>query len=108
MYAIVKSGSRQFRVTADDLITVQRVTEKEGGQVTLNQVLFVGDGASVSIGQPHVKDASVVCEVVEHKRGVKVISYRHRRREQYQRKIGHRDDLTVLRVKTIQVHGTDK
>lgn len=105
MYAVVKTGGKQYRVAANDIIEIERMPGETGEVVTLTEVLMVGDGANVSIGAPLVAGASVAGEIIEQARGDKIIVFKKRRRQNYRRKKGHRQLLTVLRVTEILTDG---
>ena len=101
MYAIVELGGRQWRVEPGSQLRVNRVAGKQGGQYVADRVLLTGDGKTTQIGQPYCEGAKVVCEVLDHRKGPKVINYKFRRRENYRRTRGHRQLLTTLLVKEI-------
>lgn len=103
MYAVIETGSRQYKVSAGDRIEVNRLDAEPGGTVTIDRVLLVSDGTKVLVGQPTVPNATVIADVLEHKRGPKVVAYKMRRREGYHRKVGHRQALTVLQIREIKV-----
>jgi len=103
MYAIVEVGGRQWRIEPGSRFEVNRLVGAVGSQHVVNRVLVASDGKTVHVGQPYCKGAKVVCEVMDHLRGPKVISYKFRRRENYRRIKGHRQPLTKLLVKDIQV-----
>ena len=103
MYAVIELGGRQWRVEPGSRLVVNRVAAKAGGQYVVNRVLLAGDGASRQIGRPYCDGAKVVCEVLDHRKGPKVINYKFRRRENYRRTRGHRQLLTTLLVKEISV-----
>ncbi|RDD61089.1 50S ribosomal protein L21 [Ferruginivarius sediminum] len=106
MFAVIKTGGKQYRVAKDDMVTVERVAEEAGSTVNLDQVLMVGaEGAAPKVGAPTVEGASVAAEIVEHTRGPKIRVFKKKRRKNYRRTAGHRQDLTVLRVTDIQVDG---
>jgi large subunit ribosomal protein L21 len=105
MYAVVRTGGKQYRVAADDLITVERLPGEEGDIVTLGEVLMLGEGAKVTVGAPFVAGAAVAGEIVEQGRGKKIIVFKKRRRQNYRRKKGHRQLLTVLKVTEILTDG---
>ncbi|HXP32297.1 MAG TPA: 50S ribosomal protein L21 [Stellaceae bacterium] len=98
MFAIIRTGGKQYRVAKDDVISVERLAGEPGSTVSLGDVLMVGDKA----GAPTVAGASVTATVVEHKRADKVLIFKKRRRHNYRRKNGHRQDLTVLRITGIE------
>jgi large subunit ribosomal protein L21 len=100
MFAVIKTGGKQYRVAADDVITVATLAGEPGGAVTFDEVLMVsGDG--VQVGAPTVAGATVAATLVEHTRGPKVIAFKKRRRKNSRRKRGHRQDLTVVRITAI-------
>ena len=103
MYAVIETGSKQYRVAPGDTIVVERLDAKAGQTVTLNRVLLVANEGKVSVGAPTVDKAAVVADVVEHKRGPKTIAFKMPRREGYHKTIGHRQEQTVLKVKEINV-----
>jgi large subunit ribosomal protein L21 len=100
MFAVIKTGGRQFRVAPDDVLEIGKIAGDVGTIVQLNEVLMVG-GATPVLGVPTVAGATVAAEVLQHKRGPKVISFKKRRRKNSRRKRGYRDELTVLRVTEI-------
>lgn len=101
MFAIIKTGGKQYKVAKDDVITVEKLELEAGATVTLNDVLMVG-GDTPKVGAPRVDGASVSAEVVEQTRGDKVLVFKKKRRQNYRRKKGHRQDLTVLKITDIQ------
>jgi large subunit ribosomal protein L21 len=102
MYAVLETGSKQYRVRAGDTLAIERLDVEAGQPVTFDRVLLVNDEGKVSVGVPTVAGASVVADVVEHKRGPKLIAFKMRRREGYHRKVGHRQELTVVQIKDIK------
>jgi large subunit ribosomal protein L21 len=100
MFAVIKTGGRQFRVAPDDVLEIGKIAGDVGTIVQLSEVLVVG-GDSPVLGMPLVAGATVAAEVLQHKRGPKVISFKKRRRKNSRRKRGYRDELTVLRVTEI-------
>ena len=103
MYAVVEVGGRQWRVEPGAQLKVNRLAVKVGGTHSLDRVLLTSDGKQTEIGRPYCQGAKVVCEVLEHSRCPKVIAYKFRRRENYRKTIGHRQNLTTLLVKDIVV-----
>jgi large subunit ribosomal protein L21 len=101
MFAVIRTGGKQYRVAKDDVITVEKLAAEPGATVELSDVLIVGEGASAKTGAPTVPGASVSATVVEQTRGDKVIIFKKRRRHNYRRKNGHRQRLTVLRIDAI-------
>ena len=105
MYAVVKTGGKQYRVAKDDIIKIERLTGEAGEIITLDDVLMVGDGDNITVGAPLVEGAAVAGEILEQGRGPKIIVFKKRRRQNYRRKKGHRQDLTVLKVTEILTGG---
>ncbi len=100
MFAVIKTGGRQYRVVPDDVLEIGKIAGDVGTIVQLGEVLLVG-GDSPVLGAPTVAGASVAAEVLQHKRGPKVISFKKRRRKNSRRKRGYRDEITVLRITEI-------
>ena len=103
MYAIVEAGGRQWRVEPGAQVTVNRLAVDVGKPHVIDRVLLTSDGKTVRVGQPYCAGAKVLCEVLEHRQGPKVISYKFRRRENYRKTKGHRQQLTKLLIKDIDV-----
>src|SRR6202521_987227 len=100
MFAVIKTGGRQYRVVPDDVLEIGKIAGDVGTVVQLGEVLLVG-GESPVLGAPTVAGASVAAEVLQHKRGPKVIAFKKRRRKNSRRKRGYRDEITGLRVTEI-------
>jgi large subunit ribosomal protein L21 len=100
MFAVIKTGGRQYRVVPDDVLEIGKIEGEVGTIVQLGEVLLLGGDAPV-LGAPAVAGASVAAEVLQHKRGPKVISFKKRRRKNSRRKRGYRDEITVLRITEI-------
>ncbi len=100
MFAVIKTGGRQYRVVPEDVLEIGKIDGDVGSIVQLGEVLVVGGDTPV-LGSPTVAGASVAAEVLQHKRGPKVIAFKKRRRKNSRRKRGYRDELTVLRVTEI-------
>jgi large subunit ribosomal protein L21 len=100
-YAVIETGGKQYLVHSGTTVDVERMASAAGEKVELQRVLAVSDGNRLRVGTPSVDGARVNCTVVEHKRGRKVVSFKRRRRKGYSRKIGHRQELTVLKVDSI-------
>ena len=101
MYALVKTGGKQYRVSKDDTILVERIAAEEGTEVILNDIVMLGDGDKMTIGTPMVDGAAVSATVVRQTRGPKVIIFRRKRRKNHRRTQGHRQDLTLLKINDI-------
>jgi large subunit ribosomal protein L21 len=97
MFAVIKTGGKQYKVAPNDVIRVEKLDGNVGDSVTLNEVLLIGD----KIGKPTVSGASVTATVLEQARADKVIIFKKKRRQNYRRKKGHRQDLTVLRITAV-------
>jgi large subunit ribosomal protein L21 len=102
MYAVLETGSKQYRVAAGDTVEIERLTVEAGRPVTFDRVLLVNRDGKVSVGAPTVSGASVMAEVVEHKRGEKTLTFKMKRRKGYHKTIGHRQELTVVKIKEIK------
>lgn len=101
MYAVVQVGATQFKISEGDIIDADRLPQEPGKNITLDKVLLFAKGADVRIGQPYVKDVKITAEVVKHSRGKKKVAFKFRRRKSSQKKIGHRQNLTVLNITKI-------
>ena len=97
MYAVVRTGGKQYKVTKDAILTVETLAGDVGSKLTLGEVLMLG-GDSPKIGLPLVKGASVACEILEHGQGEKVVAFKKKRRKNTHRKRGHRQHFTKLKV----------
>jgi large subunit ribosomal protein L21 len=102
MYAVLETGSKQYRVTAGDTLEVERLEVEAGQPVTFDRVLLVNNEGQVQVGAPTVPSATVVADVVEHIRGDKKLTFKMHRRKGYHKSIGHRQELTVIKVKEIK------
>src|ERR1700759_280219 len=100
MFAVIKTGGRQYRVVPDDVLEIGKIAGDVGTIVQLGEVLVLG-GDTPTLGMPTVAGASVAAEVLDHKRGPKVIAFKKRRRKNSRRKRGYRDEITVLRITEI-------
>ncbi|MDR0634390.1 MAG: 50S ribosomal protein L21 [Azoarcus sp.] len=101
MYAVIKTGGKQYRVAAGEKIKVEQIPADVGSQITLDQVLLVGEGESVRIGTPVVAGATVTASVLAHGRHDKVRIFKMRRRKHYQKHQGHRQNYTEIRIDEI-------
>jgi large subunit ribosomal protein L21 len=102
MYAVVQTGSKQYRVQQGDTLEIELLDAEQGKEVTLDQVLLIADGDKVQVGKPTLTGARVTAEVVQHKRGPKLIAFKMKRTDGNRRRVGHRQELTVVKVKAIQ------
>ena len=101
MYAIIEAGGRQWKVESGTRLEINRLEIAVGATHTLDHVLLAHNGEHVQVGRPYIQGAKVVCEVIEHRLGPKVISYHFRRRENWRKTVGHRQPLTRLVVKDV-------
>ena len=102
MYAIVEMAGQQFKVAKDQKVYVHRLQEEEGKKVTFDKVLLLEDGGNVTIGAPVIEGAAVEAKVVKHLKGDKVIVFKKKRRKGYQKKNGHRQHFTGLKITGIK------
>jgi large subunit ribosomal protein L21 len=105
VYAIIRSGGKQQRVTVGDRIDVEKIPREVGERLAINEVLAVGEGAELQVGTPLVAGAQVVCEVVRQDRARKILIGKYHKRKRYYRKNGHRQSFTRLRVDSIFAEG---
>lgn len=105
MFAVIKSGGKQYRVAPEQKLALEKLTGEPGDTVTFEEVLMLGGEGEPQIGAPLVDGASVAAEIVEQARGPKIIVFKKRRRQKYRRKKGHRQDLTVVRITDILAKG---
>jgi len=108
MYAVIKTGGKQYKVAKNDVILVERLPGEAGASIELDEVLLVGDEKGQTVGAPTVEGAHVAATVLEQTRGDKIIVFKKKRRQNYRRKAGHRQDLTALRITDIVTGGKKK
>ena len=102
MFAIVRTGGKQYRVAAGDKIVVEKLDGEAGAEIKFSEVIFSGEGSSIKTGAD-LKGAAVVAEVVEQIKAPKLINFKYRRRKGYHRTVGHRQELTVVKIKDIKL-----
>lgn len=102
MYAVVETGAKQYRVTAGDTLEVEHLDAEVGKTVTLDKVLLVNNDGQLTVGTPVVSNASVVADVLKHVRGEKVVAFKMKKRKGHHKTIGHRQELTILKIKEIK------
>lgn len=102
MYAVVRTGGKQYRVAAGEVFHVETLEGKVGDVVEIKEVLFVGEGDSVRLGKPLLAGAAVTAEIVDQGRAKKILVFKHKRRKNYRRMKGHRQGFTALKVKEIR------
>ena len=105
MFAVIRTGGKQYKVAKDDLIVVEKLAGEPGATIELGEVLMLGDGATVSAGTPLVSGAMVSATLVEQRRADKIIVFKKKRRHNYRRKNGHRQYQSVLRIDEIHAEG---
>ena len=103
VYAVVRTGGRQYRVSAGDVLDVEKIEQPQGATIELQEVLLAVDGDDVHIGKPVLEGARVVARVVSQVKDDKVMVYKYRRRKRYRRKQGHRQSLTRIKIESIQL-----
>ncbi len=105
MFAVIRTGGKQYKVAHNEVIVVERMLGDSGSTVDLGDVLIVGDGTKTTVGKPVVDGAKVLATVVEHSRGEKITVFKRKRRQGYRRTAGHQQDQTVLRISDITAPG---
>jgi large subunit ribosomal protein L21 len=101
-YSVIETGSKQYRVAAGDTLEVERLAVDAGQPFTFDRVLLVNNDGKLTVGSPTVASATVVADVVEHIRGEKKVAFKMKRRKGYHKTIGHRQELTVVKIKEIK------
>ena len=102
MYAIIETGGKQYKVSAGDTIEVERLAAEAGQTFTFDRVLFCKNEGKTTIGSPAIGKAAVLADVVKHIRGVKTVAFKMKRRKGYHHKVGHRQELTIVKIKEIK------
>ena len=108
MYAVLKTGGKQYRVEKEDVVLVEKLDANDGDQVVLNDILMIGEGKKVTLGSPLVNDAAVMAQVIRQTRGPKITMIYKRRRKNSRRKQGHKQNLTLLKIIDIAETGGPK
>ena len=103
MYAVLETGSKQYRVATGDTLEIERLDVEAGKPFTFERVLLVSNEGKLTVGAPTVASASVVADVIAHKRGEKKIAFKMKRRKGYHRTVGHRQELTVVKITDIKM-----
>ena len=98
MYAVIKTGGKQYRVAQNDLLEIERLPGDKGGTIEFDEVLMLGGDGAAKIGAPFITGAKVTAELVDQTRGPKLIAFKKRRRKNSRRKLGHRQDLTTVKI----------
>ncbi len=102
MYAIVRTGGKQYRVQKGDVLELEHLAEPVGAKVTLDEVLLVGDEAATRVGAPRLPQAKVLATILEQERGAKIRVFKYKKRKHYRRTKGHRQSLTRVRIDQIE------
>ena len=102
MFAIIRTGAKQYKVQKNDKISVEKLDGKEGDSVNIDEVLYINDGKSPKMGAPFVKGAQVKAKILEQKRGPKITVFKKKRRKDYRRTKGHRQHMTILEITDIK------
>ncbi|HRZ86645.1 MAG TPA: 50S ribosomal protein L21 [bacterium] len=108
MIAVVQTGGKQYKVAAGDVISIEKLEGNAGDKITFDKVLLVGDAADLKIGKPYVEKAVVIGELVRQAKGEKLVAYKHKRRKNYERTVGHRQKLTMVKIEQILPEGSKK
>jgi len=101
MFGVVKTGGKQYKVREGDVIKIEKLDGKEGDPIELEEVLLIGDAPETKIGQPFVPNAKIVCSILNHGKNKKIIVFKAKRRKGYQKKQGHRQMFTSLKINKI-------
>ncbi len=105
-YAVLKSGGKQYKVSAGDVILVEKIIGDSGSKVTFEDIIMMGEGAKIHVEESELKTASVTGKVIEQTRGPKLLVFKKKRRHNYRRKKGHKQDLTAVRIESIDLKKT--
>lgn len=101
MYAVIKTGGKQYRVSPGDLLKVEKMTGNVGDSIAFDKVLLTSDGEDVNLGNPYLEDVKVTGQITAHGRDKKVIVFKYKRRKGYRKKRGHRQDFTLIKIENI-------
>ena len=105
MYAVIKTGGKQYKVAADDILDIEKISGEEGTKISFDQVLMIGGEGAPTVGSPMIEGASVSAEVVGQKRTRKIIVFKKKRRKNYRRKNGHRQHFTRVKILAVNAAG---
>ena len=103
MYAVIKTGGKQYKVSEGDRLNVEKLAGEAGTEIVFNEILMVSDDGAVKIGQPHVEGATVIGEIIDDVKGPKITIFKMKRRKGFRKKTGHRQSLTSLKIKKISI-----
>ena len=102
MYAVIKTGGKQYRVSPGEMIKVEKLSGQAGESVVFDKVLLTSDGEKVNVGNPYLTDTKVVGQISRHSRDRKIIVFKYKKRKGYRRKQGHRQDFSLIKIEDIQ------
>ena len=102
MYAVIKTGGKQYCVTPGEQLQVEKIPGEVGDAVTFDQVLLTSDGEAVQVGRPFIENAKVVAKIARHGKGRKIVVFKYKRRKNYRRKRGHRQPFTLIKIENIE------
>ena len=105
MFAIISSGGKQYKVSENTILTVNKLSGTAGDSIEINDVLFASDGKEFSVGEPLIDGAKVNLEIIKQDRDRKILIFKKKRRKNFRRKNGHRQDMTFLQVKSLNIPG---
>ena len=108
MYAVIRSGGKQYKVSKDDIISVEKLTAEAGDKISIDEVLMISEKDNLILGDPIIKGATVNAEVLEQTRAKKIIVFKKKRRQNYRRKNGHQQNLTTLKIVDIKATASKK
>lgn len=101
-YAVIETGGKQYRVTEKDTLRVEKLAGEAGDSIEISAVLAVSDGNTISVGTPVIEGAKVSAKIVEQVKAAKVVNFKKKRRKGYSRKVGHRQQLTIIKIEKIE------
>ena len=102
MHVVIANGGKQYRVAQNELVDIDLCAGKEGEKITFSEILAVGEGSNIKVGNPTIKNASVEAEIIKHYRGEKIIAFKIKRRKGYRKTKGHRQELTRVKITAIK------
>ena len=102
MYAIIQTGGKQYRVAPGEVVKVEKLPGKAGDAVTFDRVLLTSDGENVSLGNPYLENTKVLGRIARHGKNKKIVVFKYKKRKDYRKKQGHRQDFTIIRVENIE------
>ena len=103
MYAVIRSGGKQYKVSKDDIISVEKLTAEAGDKISIDEVLMISEKDNLILGDPIIKGATVNAEVLEQTRAKKIIVFKKKRRQGYKRRKGHRQHISVIEIESIDL-----